>query len=137
MEMQRSSFRTTAVWILLLIVAYLVGYIPLRVQISRLKDSQAQLQHQLQLAALRGTLGMASYEVNRNNFGNAAQYAKEFFDGLQSSLPQTADATLLDRFKAILAQRDPIATGLNQADQGLKWKLAQLYAEFYSLTAKR
>ena len=43
-----------------------------------------RLTHKLVLATLQVQLGMMSYEVNRDNYGLAAQLATPFFDGARS-----------------------------------------------------
>jgi hypothetical protein len=77
---------------------------------------------------------MSSYEANRNNFANASQFSTEFFNGLMKLIEETSDEETKKKLQTMLALRDEITTNLAQADQTIKPKLAQMYADFYQLT---
>jgi hypothetical protein len=77
---------------------------------------------------------MMSYEVNRDNYGLAAQLATPFFDGARSAAASPADQTVTQSLQAVLARRDEITSDLAKANAGVKSKIAQLYADLFHLT---
>lgn len=118
-----------------LLAVFSLGYIPSCVSARSAEERNVRLQNNLKLADLRGQLGMASYEVNRNNYASAAQHSTEFFNGLRETINIASDATLKQNLEKFLARRDEITTNLAQADPAVKEKLAQAYADFFQITA--
>ncbi|MEK6323763.1 MAG: hypothetical protein AABN33_19140 [Acidobacteriota bacterium] len=118
-----------------LIAVFSLGYIPSCVSARSAEERNIRLQNNLKLADLRGQLGMASYEANRNNYASAAQHSTEFFNGLRETINNASDATLRQYLEKFLARRDEITTNLSQADPAVKEKLAQAYADFFQITA--
>ena len=116
------------------IAAFLLGYVPSCVGERSAEQQRAQLEYKVRLGDLRDKVGMASYEVNRNNYANAAQFSGEFFDGLLSLLSETRDEAFRQKLSQISARRDEITTNLAQADPVVKEKLAQIYAAFFQAT---
>ncbi len=112
------------------ILAFLLGYIPS----CGSARQKAQLEHQVRLADLRDKIGMASYEVNRNNYASAAEFAGLFFDSLQKLIGEARDEALKQKLQPVLARRDEITTNLAQADPVVKEKLAQMYASVFQIT---
>ncbi|HEX5736054.1 MAG TPA: hypothetical protein VF131_24720 [Blastocatellia bacterium] len=143
MEKPERAVTTTTGWPLpqkiaagaaVVIVAFLLGYVPSCVGERGTEQEKAKLEHKLRLADLRDKVGMASYEVNRNNYANAAQFSGEFFDGLLSLIGDTRDEPFRQKLQQISARRDEITTNLAQADPVVKEKLAQMYAAFFQAT---
>lgn len=116
------------------IAAFLLGYVPSCVGERSAEQQRAQLEYKVRLGDLRDKVGMASYEVNRNNYASAAQFSGEFFDGLLSLISETRDEAFRQKLSQISARRDEITTNLAQADPVVKEKLAQIYAAFFQAT---
>ena len=143
MEKVEKKVTTTTGWPLpqkiaaaaaVVIVAFLLGYVPSCVGERNAEQQKAQLEYKVRLGDLRDKIGMASYEVNRNNYANAAQFSGEFFDGLLSLISDTRDEPFRQKLQPISARRDEITTNLAQADPVVKEKLAQMYAAFFQAT---
>lgn len=117
-----------------LIAAFLIGYVPSCVSARNAEQENARLQHRLKLADLRGRIGMASYEANRNNYASAAGYSSEFFNLLAEIINAGGDDALKQKLQPMLARRDEITTNLAQADPSVKDKLAQMYAEVFQVS---
>ena len=118
-----------------LIVVFLLGYVPSCVGARSAEEQRAELEQKLKMAELRGQLGMASYEANRNNYANATEFSTNFFNGLRNAIDSAEDDTVKKRLQAMMALRDEITTNLAQADPVVKEKLARMYADFYQITA--
>lgn len=117
------------------LVAFLIGYVPSCVDARSVKEQNARLEQRAKLADLRAHMGMVSYEANRNNYANAAQFSTEFFNGLKEVIDTSKDAQLKQKLEALMARRDEITTNLAQADPAVKEKVSQMYADFFYITA--
>jgi len=113
------------------IVAFLLGYVPSCLGERSAQQQKADLEHKLRLADLRDKVGMASYEVNRDNYANARQFLGEYFDGLDKLIGDTRNEQVKQKLQQISARRDEITTNLAQADPAVKAKLAEIYAAFF------
>ena len=119
---------------LALLAAFLVGYVPASLGARAARAEQDRLTHELALATLQIQLGMMSYEVNRDNYGRAAQLATPFFDGVPAAIAGAADQEVTQWLQAVLARRDEITSDLAQANAEVKTKIAELYADVFRLT---
>jgi hypothetical protein len=117
-----------------LILAFLLGYVPSSISSRNARAQNAELQHRLMFAELGGQLAMASYEANRNNYADAAQYSNQFFDGLPRVITDTRDGTVKQQLQSMLARRAEIASNPEQVDPTVKEKLAAMYAEYFQVT---
>lgn len=117
-----------------LILAFLLGYVPSMINSRATEQQNVELAHKLKDAELGSQLAMASYEVNRNNYANAAQFSSKFFDGLRDSIDESKDQALKQKLQAMLARRDEITANLAQADPSVKEKLAQMVADYFEAT---
>jgi hypothetical protein len=88
----------------------------------------------LAVASLQIQLGMMSYEVNRDNYGLAAQAATPFFDGVRSAIAYPANPDVTQALQAVLARRDEITSDLAQVNAGVKTKIAEMYADLFRRT---
>jgi hypothetical protein len=129
------------------LVIFLLGFIPptLRArsaaqELTRMSAQSAEKDAVLararldtQVARLRGTLGKAFYEANRNNFASAAEQAAAFFDGVRDAGTSSAMQPGSERqrlLQQMLARREEIAADLARADPGAKEKLAAMFLQF-------
>lgn len=115
----------------ILIVVFLVGYIPSAISAHGIQQQNTELQHKLAVAELGNQLAMASYEANRNNYANATQFSIQFFDGLPKVIADTKDEVLKERLQAILALRSDVTSNPSQVDETVKDKLATMYAQYF------
>jgi hypothetical protein len=129
-----SLLRKLAIGVGVLLVAFLLGYIPSSMSARDAQQQNAGLQHKLSLAELGGQLAMASYEANRNNYANATQFSSQFFDGLPKLIADTRDQAVKQQLQSMLARRAEIASNPPQVDETLKEKLASMYADYFRVT---
>lgn len=132
--MSVSTSTKLGVGALALAAAFLLGYVPASLSVGAARAEQDRLAHKLELAAVQVQLGMMSYEVNRDNYGLAAQLATPFFDGVRSAAARPADQNVTQALQAVLARRDEITSDLAQANAGVKTKIAELYGDLFRLT---
>lgn len=116
-----------------MIMVFLLGYIPSWLKTRSVQEQNSRLEYKLKLAELHGRLGMMSYEANRNNYANAAQFSTAFFSDLRKVADDTESGTLKQKVQPILSRRDEITANLAEPNPGVKEKLAQMYADFFQL----
>lgn len=117
-----------------LVGAFLLGFVPATLTARDARAEQHRLTQQLAVASIQVQLGMMSYEVNRDNYGLAAELATPFFDGVRGAIANPADQEVTKSLQAVLARRDEITSDLAKADAGVKHKIAELYADLFRLT---
>jgi hypothetical protein len=115
--------RKFVLWSVLLIVGFLIGFIPqytkLRQVQQKLSNSTSQLrscQSSDQLSQLRDTATMMYLEAVQKNYGKAGEYSKEVFDQAQRIVNSTEDPALRNLLRDILATRDQITADLAKGD---------------------
>jgi hypothetical protein len=136
-ERRFPKLKKVGIGALVLVLAFLLGYVPSCVSARSVREENARLLRKLKLTELRGQLGMMSYEANRNNYASAAQFSTEFFNGLRQAVGEVDDEAIRKKLEALLARRDEITANLAEANPAVKDKLAQMYAEFYQATVSK
>lgn len=135
-----SRFKWTLVVIVLLVAAYLGGYIPATL---RARDVAAKLETtslDLRLATLHRQLGTASHEAQRSNFAASAAAARAFFDGcrtLADTEPFAKEPRTRAAISAYAGARDEINTQLALADPQVRERLAGMYLAMDGVLARR
>lgn len=114
-----------------LVAAFLIGYVPSAISSRAARQQNAELEHKLKAAELGSQLAMAGYEAGRNNYANATEFSSRFFSGLGEIINDNNDQSLKQKLQAMLARRDEITSDLAKADQAVREKLAQMYAEYF------
>lgn len=138
-------------WILIgvgaAVILFLLGFLPQALKIrelgrqaaagstkmTQLEAELARTKVQRDLARAQGDLGLVIYEVNRNNFANAATRSTTFFDALRdaTALPGFAQAVSKpEPFRDMLQRRDEISADLARGDQAARQKLNEMYLQF-------
>lgn len=133
-RLSRNLLNKLAIGTITFIVAFLIGYLPSMISSRTAERKNAELEHKLRVAELGSQLAMVSYEAGRNNFANATQFSTRFFSGLGELIAETKDQALKQKLQVMLARRDEVTANIAQADQAVKEKLAQMYAEYFQAT---
>jgi uncharacterized protein HemX len=124
----------------LLVVAFLGGYVPQWWQARGLREQLQHTELQLQLANAHQRLGIASHEVQRNNFASASQAAAEFFDQC-GTLARTDAFAKEPRTQVALTgyaqQRDEVMAQLAAADPAVRERLSSLYLTMQGVLERR
>jgi hypothetical protein len=137
---RRSSGKFALTVLVLVIVAFLLGYIPNMLESRRLAASLHETEVELQLANLHRTVGVASHEAMRNNYASAGSAARAFFDGCRDlaareempDRPRTHGALV-----AYAASADETMSELAAADPRAKERLASLFLTMQGLLERR
>ena len=107
----------------LVLAAFLLGFIPQYVKTRDLDNQLGAVQQQLnsereksQMAALGLLCGYIYLETNLKNYGLASQYSTRFFDRVRVMTAQESDSSRQAFLQAALAKRDLITGGLAKGD---------------------
>jgi hypothetical protein len=137
---RRGSAKLVAGVLLLLVLAFLAGYVPERMAADRMETTLRTAQLDLELANLHRDLGVAALEAQRNNFTTAATAAQTFFEGC-ARLAQRNSFENEPRTQIALAgyaqQRDTVMVQLAQANPAVAQRLADLYFTMQGVLERR
>lgn len=121
------------VFLILLLAAFLLGYIPesqkgsrLAAELKTAQDDQHQMAAQLQVATVRDEFSRAYLETTRNNFGLASQEATRGFDLIASASANTSNSVMKTALQNISSQRGAVLAGLAKTDQNVRNQLASI-----------
>jgi hypothetical protein len=134
------TFRTILLTLVLIAIAFGAGYVPQWLEARRLRTSLNTITLELRLANLHRQLGVASHEAQRNNYANAADAARVFFDGCRAlsreevfaGQPRTREA-----ISAYAGYADDIVPRLISGDPLVREKLAGLYLAMDGVLKRR
>jgi len=125
--------RWIGVGVIVLIAAFLIGFLPQWAQNQRLGQSLDDARLRIELLELQVRTGAALAEAHRENHERARQHMITVFPGLErvrGRIP-VADA---QRVQEVLAERDEIITLLSRASPEATTRLAALHRHLLPLT---
>ncbi len=107
---------------ILVLIAFLAGFVPEFLKSSSAKSEIADLKHQLSeekqartVADFRNAAALLYFEVSKSNFATAGGQATKFFTDLRQFTDQ-APEPLNQRLNRVLANRDAIIAAIARAD---------------------
>ena len=119
----------------LLVVAFLAGFLPSYVKARRLENELREARHEQNLAQLRDMASLAYFQANQKDYGLAGGTATRFFDCTQEAVKQAPDAGARKPLEDLLNLRDPITAGLAKGDPGVLSDLQALFLKTRQATA--
>ncbi len=112
--------RGTAIrnWTIGLLIAFLLGLIPMWVVARNRSSETERAKGELRLAVLKNHVAMAALYGKRGEYEKARQSASEFFSALRSRTdsPDELSAAQLEGLRKLLEERDQIITLLARSD---------------------
>jgi hypothetical protein len=120
--------------VLLLFLAFLLGFIPMWLKANRIEKAQAAGQAELRLSAIQSLLASAAIDARRGEYEPARQAASKFFTALREEVDRgtTSAFTAAQReaMPPLFNQRDGIVTLLARSDPASADRLSDLYVGF-------
>jgi hypothetical protein len=113
-------------WAVLLIAAFLAGYVPQRLKISRFETGLAAAMRQNQQLQLRDFAGLAYVQAAQRNYGLAGQTCTQFFNQVQA-MAVSAEGTQKQDLDGIFGFRDKVTAELARGDAGALDDLQNVY----------
>ncbi len=127
--------KTIMVVFILLIVAFLAGFLPPYLKEKRLENELRASRQEVQVAEIRDLAGLACLQVSQKDYGLAAATTTRFFDRTKEVASSTTDVTGKKALEDMLSLRDKITAELAQADPAALNHLQALYVQTRQATA--
>ncbi|HZI85929.1 MAG TPA: hypothetical protein VFD48_03785 [Pyrinomonadaceae bacterium] len=117
-----------------LVVIFLLGFIPMWLKARAAKNSLIETQHQLILVRMQSNLASAVIDARRGDYEPARQAASQFFTTLSAEIDKgdTSNFTQAQRqgLQPLFAGRDEIITLLARSDPASADRLSDLYVSY-------
>jgi hypothetical protein len=128
---QNSFLRRIGIYAIVLLVVFLIGFVPMWLKARTSASSLETAEHQLSLARIQNALGSAVIDARRGDYEPARLSASQFFTSLGAEVDKgdasNFTAAERDSMKPLFARRDEIITLLARSDPAAADKLADLY----------
>jgi hypothetical protein len=129
--------RSFIIHVFLLLVAFLLGFVPMWWLKSQCSSSLAEAERQSSLAKMQNSLASAAIDARRGDYETARLAVSDFFTALRDATSTDVDSVLSqaqkDGAQPLLAQRDQIITLLARGDVASADLLSDLYVSYRNL----
>jgi hypothetical protein len=129
-----SWVRRVIIYTVLLLVVFLLGFIPTWRKSRECSSSLAETEQQLNLARMQNALASAAIDARRGDYESARESASGFFTSVRAETDR-GDASALspaqrEGVQPLLAQRDETITLLARGDPAAADRLSDLYQSY-------
>jgi hypothetical protein len=129
-----SWVRRVIIYIVLLLVVFLLGFVPTWWKSRECSSSLSEAEQQLNLARMQNTLASAAIDARRGDYESARQSASDFFTSVGAETDRGDASALLpaqiEGVQPLLTQRDEIITLLARGDPAAADRLFDLYQSY-------
>jgi hypothetical protein len=127
------QLKRVGVYAAALLVAFLLGLVPMWMQARARADERDAAQQTLRLTQLETTLASAAIQTRRGEYEPAREAASTFYTSLTAEMDRTPSVFTTpqrERLQALLAERDQMITLLARADPAVAERLTDAYVSF-------
>lgn len=126
--------RRIIIYTVVLLVIFLLGFIPMWLKARERAASLAQSEHQLTLVSMQNNLASAVIDARRGDYEPARQATSQFLTALRAEIDK-GDASNLtpsqrDGVQPLLAARDELITLLARSDPAAADRLSDMYVSY-------
>ena len=129
-----SWIRKGTIYISLLIIVFLLGFVPMWLKSRKCSYNLSEVEHELILARIHNSLASAVIEAQKGNYELARLAASDFYTSLRAVTDRVDDSTLSltqrEEVQPLLNQRDEIITLLARGDLASADRLSDLYGSY-------
>ncbi|HEU4595855.1 MAG TPA: hypothetical protein VFS10_11995 [Pyrinomonadaceae bacterium] len=126
-------------YVAVLLVGFLLGFVPAWLKARASADSLAVSERQLGLARIRNTIASAALDARRGDYEPARQAASQFFTSLRAEADKgetsALNAAQRSGVEPLFTQRDEIITLLARSDPASADRLSELYVAYRKVVA--
>jgi hypothetical protein len=126
--------RRFILYVALLLLAFLLGLVPMWWLNSQCSSSLAEAERQSSLARMESSLASAAIYAQRGDYETARQAASDFFTSLRTETNKGVDSALsqaeITSLQPLVTQRDEIITLLARGDATSADLLSDLYVSY-------
>jgi hypothetical protein len=131
-ETKKGGLPGWAIWAIVLLIVFLLGFVPMWLQYRSAVQTNEELQKQLRKSEVKNYLTTAIVEARSGEYETGRQNASEFFTNLDAEIKRADEGNLTaaerERLKPVLTNRDNIITMLAQRDPASAERLMDIYA---------
>ena len=128
------ALRRFAIYGAVLLVVFLLGFVPMWLKARQSAGSLAEANHQLTLVRMQNNLASAVIDARRGDYEPARQAASQFFTSISTELDKggASDFTQAQRqgLPPLLDGRDEVITLLSRSDPASADRLSDLYVVY-------
>lgn len=129
-----NTMKKVGIWAAILLVVFLLGFIPMWLQKREASNLQIATQRQLDRTEIKGLLTAAIVEARRGEYESARQLTSDFYTRLRAQIDDTSGITYSSdergKLNSVFADRDATITMLAQRDPASSEKLTQMYIAY-------
>jgi hypothetical protein len=129
--------RRFIIYVALLLLAFLLGLVPMWWLNSQCSSRLAEAERQTSLARMENSLASAAIDAQRGDYETARQAASDFFTALRTETTTGVDSGLSEAeiagLQPLLTRRDEIVTLLARGDTASADLLSDLYVSYREL----
>ncbi|HEX8184771.1 MAG TPA: hypothetical protein VF747_08465 [Blastocatellia bacterium] len=126
--------RRIGIYTIVLLVVFLVGFIPMWLKAGERATSLAAAQRELRLLQIQSTLASAAIDARRAEYEPARQAASNFFTSLRAEIDRGNDSALTlpqrEKVNLLFAEQDDLITLLARSDPASADRLSNLYVSY-------
>lgn len=126
--------RRIAIYAAVLMVVFLLGFVPMWLKSHGVADQLAESERQLTLARMQNNLASAVIDARRGEYEPARQNASQFFNSLRAEIDKGAASSFTEAQRAglqpLFAGRDDLITLLARSDPASADRLSDLYVAY-------
>ena len=126
--------RRVIIYAALLLIAFLLGFVPMWLTSRESSSRLSEAEHQLSLAQMQNALASAVIDARRGDYEPARQSASNFFTSLRAETDR-GDASAFspaqrEGVQPLFTRRDEVITLLARSDPASADRLSDLYVSF-------
>lgn len=129
-----SLLQRIGIYAALMLVAFLVGFVPMWLKARESNNNLAAAERTLGLARMQNNLASAVIDARRAEYEPARQAASQFYTSLQADIDKGDDSSLTPAQRtaaqALFAGRDNIITQLARSDPAAAEQLTDVYVAY-------
>ncbi len=131
---QNPQVRKAVIYAAVLIVVFLLGFIPMWLTASDRGVRLAETQRELKLAQMHNTIASSVIDARRAEYEPARQSASDFFTNLRAEMELENDSVLTqaqrESLRPLFTQRDEIITLLSRGDPASGDRMSNFYSSY-------
>ena len=139
-EKPQSNLTRWGLYALILLMVFLMGFIPMWLQKRDVAKQLDATQKELRKSEIRGLLTTAIVESKRGEYEPARQDTSEFFTRLDAEIKKGEESALTSeergKLKTIFDNRDSTITMLAQRDQAATERLTDIYVKYQTAVGR-
>jgi hypothetical protein len=132
--------RRFILYVALLLLAFLLGLVPMWWLNSQCSSSLAEAERQTSLARMENSLASAAIDARRGDYETARQAASDFFTSLRTEFNRGVDSALsqaeITSLQPLVTRRDEIITLLARGDATSADQLSDLYVSYRTIVSR-